>query len=51
MHFMVDETTAVLSADGRTATLTAKSNYGQKPLPTISASVDEPAGAKFQVWW
>jgi hypothetical protein len=49
MHFMADETTAVLSADGRTATLTAKSNDGQRPLPTISASVDEPPGAKFQV--
>ena len=49
MHFSASDTAAILSADGRTATLTATTKDGDRPAATISASIDQPAGARFQV--
>lgn len=53
MHFFADETSAVLSADGHTATLTAVTDgYGSaQTKPAITAALEQPSAtaARFEV--
>lgn len=53
MHFFADQTSAAVSLDGRTATLTAVTDDGKRPLPTqtINAALEAPLtnAARFEV--